>query len=1043
MSASDESNKGGIIGWMVTNKVTANLLMVFLLGGGIFMSTRIKQEVFPEFTMDQVNVSVAYPGASPEEVERAIVLPIEEALRGLSAIQDMTSTANEGSGSIRLELVVGADGPRVRQDVQQAVDRIRTFPGDVEEPRISLAERRRQVVTIQLFGDVPEATLRELAEQTRDGLLQHDGITQVDISGARDVEIHIDVTQDALRAHGLSLDAIAQRIRAASIELPGGAVDTQGGEVLLRVTDRRDWARDFHAIPIQTTASGTVIRLGDISEISEGFADINRVQTYNGDPSISLLVYRVGEETPLGISAAVREQMEDLEAGLPAAVSWEINSDRSTIYKQRLRLLLKNMFLGLVLVLVLLGLFLELRVAFWVTMGIPISFLGAMLFLPIFDVSINMISMFAFIVALGIVVDDAIVAGENIYEYRSRGMSPVQAAIKGAKDVSGPIGFSILTNIVAFMPLYFVPGFMGKIWRVIPMVVITVFIISWVESLLILPEHLAHVRERNHRPGPIGRFQQYFNRGVTTFAERVYAPVLGLFLRWRIVTLAVAAAALIVSVNYVRGGHIGMILMPRVESDTAVVGASLPAGSTMADAERVRDRITEALGVVVAANGGEDLLKGTRTTIDENSVEVLAYLTDPNVRPMGTREMTMEWRRAVGPVAGVEKIGFVFDRGGPGSGAGLTVELSHRDVATLERAAQALAAILEEFSNTTDVDDGRSDGKQQLDFRLSPGGESLGVSSVDIARQVRSSFFGSEAQRQLRGSDEVRVLVRLPESERSSEGDIETLLISTPGGRFVPLREVATIDRGRSFTSIRRRDARRTVSVTANVEPIGETGQVMAALEGGILEQLAADYPGLSAEFRGRQFDMRESTGALFRGFLMALVCMYFLLAIPFRSYLQPIVVMTAIPFGIVGAVIGHIVMGYQLSLMSMMGFVALSGVLVNDSLLLVDYANRRKLEGVDARKAIREAGVRRFRPVLLTTLTTFGGLAPMIFETSRQARFMIPMALSLGFGILFATAITLILVPALYTTIEDVRSLWRTLVGTLFSGRARGPEST
>jgi multidrug efflux pump subunit AcrB len=892
--------------------------------------------------------------------------------------------------------------------------------------------RRREVIEMVLYGAASERTLYELAQLARDALLQSPEITQVDIVGARPLEVHVNVPRETLRAHGLTLQDVAARIQAASVERPGGGIRTRGGEILLRVTDRRDWAEQFATIPLLTSPSGRVIRLGDLAGVTEGFEDIDRYTLFNGQPSIGLEIYRVGDQTPIGVSEETRRIMAQLEPSLPEGVHWDIHDDESIVYVQRLELLVKNMLLGLLLVLILLGLFLEARVAFWVTMGIPISFLGGLLLLPGMDVSINMMSMFAFIVSLGIVVDDAIVAGENIYEYRSRGMSYVQAAIRGARDVAGPIGFSILTNVLAFLPLAFVPGYIGKIWKVIPIVVITVFLISWLESLLILPSHLAHGRDRRNdpHPGPFTRFQRLFNRGVVFFAARIYGPSLALAVRWRLVVLGIAVATLIAAFGWVQSGRIGIILMPRIERDEATVEVAMPPGTPVSVMETARDQLLAALDGVVAEHGGEQLLLGTLARIDNHSLRVEAFLQPPGVRPLRTSELSRLWREATGRLEGAERVRFEFDRGGPGSGAALTIELSHRSVATLERASVALAARLAEFPNVADIHDGRSDGKPQLDFRLTPQGESLGLTSGEIARQVRSAFYGAEALRQLREADEIRVLVRPPEAERSSEHDVESLLVATPNGRYVPLREVATVARGQSFTTISRRGGRRITNVTCNVEPLGETNQVMAALDASVLPQLLEDFPGLSTAYRGRQHTMRESMSSLYQGFLLALFAIYFLLAIPFRSYSQPIIVMIAIPFGMVGALIGHILMGYDVSLMSQMGLVALSGVLINDSLLLVDYANKRRAEGMGVLRAIREAGVRRFRPVLLTTLTTFGGLAPMIFETSRQARFMIPMALSLGFGILFATAITLVLVPSLYVLVDDLVTLPRRVVG-------------
>ncbi|MBM3861457.1 MAG: efflux RND transporter permease subunit [Verrucomicrobia bacterium] len=1019
-----ESQSSGVVSWMVHNRVTPNLIMLFLVVGGLFMSTKIKREVFPEFAEDMVTIRVAYPGASPEEVEQGIILAIEEGVRGIEGVKEVTATANEGYGLVQAELLTDADQQKVYQDIKQAVDRITTFPEETEEPEVTLEMRRREVLTLQVYGAASEWSLRNLAEEVRDRLLQDPGITQVDLVGARDYEVHVEVPETSLRAYGLTLDQIAQKIRATAIELPGGKVETQAGQVLVRFKERRYWAKEFADVPIVTTPQGAVLHLGDIATVWDDFADVNRAATYEGYPAIGIEVYRVGDQTPIGVSDAVRAAIREIEKDLPTGVHCVINRDMSDVYRQRLDLLLKNAFMGLALVMLLLGLFLEFKLAFWVMMGIPISFLGALLFLPVMGVTFNMISMFAFIVALGIVVDDAIVAGENIYEYRQQGMNPIEAAIKGARGVGIPIAFSILTNIVAFLPLYFIPGMIGKLWQVIPLVVITTFAVSWFEAMLILPSHLAHTKinpkSRAHQ------WQQAFARIFLRLVDKLYAPFLDCCLRHRYLTVAAALAFFLVIVGYIKSGRIGMILMPRVESDSAVATALLPYGSPMASVEKARDRLVRTANEVGAKHGGERLLKGVAVVIRENRVEVIMYLTDPDLRPLNTFTVTRLWREQTGQIPGLESLQFAADRGGPGSGAALTIELSHRDVDVLDRASTALAQQLEQFPNVKDIDDGYTPGKQQLDFQLKPEGRSLGLTSQEVARQVRHAFYGSEALRQQRGRNEVKVLVHLPEAQRLSEYDIEHLLIRTPAGRDVPLRQVAEVKRGRAYTNIDRRDGCRTVSVTADVEPLGETPLVMAALNTAILPALARDYPGLSYGYEGRQADMRESMQSLMGGFVLALLAIYFLLAVPFRSYVQPLIVMVAIPFGIIGAVLGHLLMGYDLSIMSMMGIVALAGVVVNDALVLVDYSNQRRHEGMNAHDAVCAAGVRRFRPVLLTTLTTFGGLAPMIFETSRQARFMIPMALSLGYGILFATLITLILVPSLYLIIEDVGRLFR-----------------
>ncbi|WP_457576089.1 efflux RND transporter permease subunit [Desulfomarina sp.] len=1022
--SADSREKQGIIAWMVHNRVTPNLLMLVLLLGGFFMSTRIRQEVFPAFELDLVSIRIPYPGAGPEEVEQGLILAVEEAIDGLEGIGEITATALEGSALIRVELLEDADPGRVIRDIQQAVDSISSFPRDAEDPIISLATRKRQVIRLNIYGNIPELSLLETAKQVRNSLLKHKDISQVELLGGGDREIEISVSMENLRRYNLTLAGIATILRNRSIEIPGGKIETENGEILLRVKDRRITAEDFGRIPIITTPGGTELYLADIAEINEIFGDSDHYATYNRARSMQLRIARVGRETPIAVSSAAREVMEEISPDLPPTVSWSFSSDHSKIYKQRLELLLKNGFLGLALVLILLGLFLELKLAFWVTMGIPISFLGSLLFLPFYGISINLVSMFAFIIALGIVVDDAIIAGENIYEYRQRGLNYAEAAILGARDVAVPIAFSILTNIVAFLPLALVPGVMGKIWRVIPLVVITVFLLSWLEALLILPAHLAHSRKES-RSVPL-RFiqtrQQHFGKFINNCINTVYGKILLILLRYKYFTVSLLISIFIITAGFVKSGRIGLILMPRVESDRTVVTATLPYGSPSREIRQVHDKLVSALERVAAAHGNQQLLEGISSTVNNSRIEINGYLTPPEIRPLSTGRVTKLWRKEVGPLPSLQSIRFEADRGGPGRGAAISIELSHRNRNILTEASEMLAEKLRQFPATRDVDSGAGNGKIQLTFKVNEQGKSLGLDTTEVGRQIRNAFQGVIALRQQRDSDEMTIRVRLPESERSSEYDIESFLVNTPSGTFVPLRQIAETVRNRGYTSIERRNGHRTVTVSANVNPLGMTSRILKVLNEKTLPQLEADFPGLDHQYRGRQSDRKESLSSLATGFLFTLGAIYFLLAIPFRSYVQPVIVMLAIPFGMVGAVLGHQIMGYNLSLMSMMGIVALSGIVVNDSLVLIDYANRQRMSGKNSFESIQLAALRRFRPVLLTTLTTFGGLAPMMLETSRQARFLIPMAISLGFGIVFATVITLALVPALYLIVEDIR---------------------
>ncbi|MBN2309035.1 MAG: efflux RND transporter permease subunit [Candidatus Hydrogenedentes bacterium] len=1032
-----QSRQRGAIAWMAYHPVAANLAMVFCLLGGYFMMLHVTKEVFPDVQDDLVQISMSYPGASPEEVEQAVVLAIEENVRGLDGVKEVTSVAGEGSARVTVEVLEGEDLQRLSQEIKSEVDRIRTFPEDAEEPEIEIVSRRRRVLSLQLYGSVDEVVLRELAEQARDRLLQDPEITQVDLRGVRPLEISIEVPQENLRRYNLTLSEIASRLRSASVEVPGGGLKTEGGEVLVRMKERRDYGRQFARTPIISAPDGSQVLLEDIAVIKDEFADVDRFGLYNGKPSINLAIYRVGKQTPIQVSEAAHRQIDMLNQILPGDVRIEVLDDRADIYRQRVQLLLRNGTLGLCLVLLSLGLFLELRLAFWVMMGIPISFLGSMLFLPTLGVSINMISMFAYIIALGIVVDDAIVIGENIYYHHENGKSFQEAAVAGARELAVPVTFSILTNVATFMPLYFIPGMMGKIFKMIPLVVITVFMISLMESIFVLPAHLGHHRDKKRRG--LNRLlhsaQQAFGKAFIRAVRDLFGPFLDTMLKRRYVVVSVATAVLTTLLSWPLSGRMGFSLFPRVESDFARAGVVLPYGSAVAKTEAIGHRLYEGARQVVDECGHPELVEGIFMSIGEeggHTAVVEVFLADAEIRDpiMSTDEFCQRWRDAVGPVLGVESLVYASDFGGPGHGSALTVELSHRSIAVLERASAELAEALANFPSVKDIEDGFQPGKQQIDFKIKPEGKALGLTAQDVAREVRNAFYGAEVVRQQRGRNEIKVMVRLPEEERISEHDLDRLMIRTPAGTDVPLNQVVEAKRGRAYTTIDRRDGRRVVQVEADVVPRSRALEVLASIEADELPALKRKYPGLTYTFEGRQADMRESMASLKGGFIMALVAVFALLAIPFRSYIQPLIIMVSIPFGIIGAIIGHLIMGYSLSVVSMFGIVALSGVVVNDALVLIDAANRRLREGLAPHDAVLQAAIQRFRPIMLTTLTTFCGLAPMIFETSRQARFLIPMALSLGFGIVFATVITLILVPSLYLVANDVYRLLGVLRG-------------
>ncbi len=1040
----------GPIAWMAKNAVASNVLMlVLIIGGLVTLASGIKQEVFPEVELDIVSIQVTYPGASPEEVEQAVILAVEEAVRGVDGVKKVSSTSREGLGTVNVELLLGTDKDRALNDVKSGVDRITSFPQDAERPTISLLSNRRQVISLVLYGDVDEATLRAVAENSRRDLLRDSRVTYVELSGIRPLEISIEVPQAQLRKYGLTLDDVSARVQAASVELPGGGVKTDAGEVLLRTTERRDRGDEFGDIIVLSQPDGSQVRLRDIALVKDGFQENDKEATYNGKRAAMINVFRVGSETPLTVAAAGQEYVQQLQDTLPDGLYAAPWYDTAEMYEQRISLLMNNARIGLLLVLLTLGLFLEGRLAFWVTLGIPISFSGALLFFPTVDVSINMISLFAFIVTLGMVVDDAIVVGESIHKQRSDGKGPLEAAIGGAQEVAQPVIFAILTSCVAFAPMLMVPGPMGKFFRVVPIVVIAVLLVSLVESLLILPAHLSHPM-----PGwlrvVLTPYLWFMNlvaklempQRLQRFIQKLYVPLLNKSLQWRYFTIALGVATLLFSIGYV-AGRVPFTFLPKVEGDMITAHLKMPVGTPVADTEQIADGIAAAAQGIIDeqddALQGETISRGVYEEVGAKSMleaspesigggdgshfaTVMVYLTEATGRELTTQQFVQQWRDEIGEIPGAESLTFAYEVGvEPGSP--VDIELIHDDVAALEGAAERLAKEIGSYSGLRDIDSGVTKGKEQLDFRLTDTAIAAGLTEFELARQVRGAFFGSEAVRQQRGRDEVRVYVRLPLEERRSLYNVEELVIRTPNGGEMPLSQAASLNRGQAYTVINRTDGRRNISVTADIaDEDANANEIVGQIVERELPQLMADIPGLAYSLGGEQERQAETMRALGLGFVLALIVMFSMLAVVFKSYTQPILVMSAIPFGMVGAVWGHVLMGFSLSLMSMMGLVALSGVVVNDSLILIVSVNRYRQEGMSMWDAVVAGGARRFRPILLTSLTTFFGLMPMIFEKSVQARFLVPMAVSLGFGVLAATFIMLFIVPCSYIILDDAQ---------------------
>ncbi len=1017
------------IAWFAGNHVASNLLMLFFVVAGVVTALTIKLEVFPDTTLDKISITVAYPGASPEEVEEGIITKVEENISGLEGIDRIDSTAYEGFASIVVEVMSGWDVKKLLDDIKSEVDRITTFPKEAEEPVISQVTRKSDVISIAIYGDVPEATLKRIAQDVKDELTSLPGITYARLSGVRDSEIHIEVPEEILRKYGLSLDAIARMVDANSLDLPAGRITSAHGEILVRTKGRRYFARDFAGIPVITRTDGTRILLGDIAKIRDGFADVDLFARFEGKPAAIIIVYRVADQSAISVASAVKAYIDKIRPDLPAGVKITTYNDWSRILKSRMELLLKNMALGLLLVIVLLGLFINLRLAFWVTLGIPVSFAFALMVLPVYDVSINMISLFAFIMVLGIVVDDAIVIGENVFAKREAGMRPLPASIEGSAEVGIPVIFSVLTTMVAFWPLLLAGGMMGKFMRNIPIVVIAVLVGSLLESLFVLPAHLARSHARITRQGGQKKLMARF---LSWVIEKPYDAFIKKALRWRYVTLSFGLAFLLLSFGLWASGILKYTFFPKVEGDVLQCMITMPTGTSVRRTAQVVDRVERAAYEVIREvektrpKGAPPLLQYTAAIVGSqvgmwgrfetggHLAHVFVQLLEGEKRNISSEFLTRKWRDKVGDIPDAENLQFTSRI--HSFGAPIEVHLSHPDSHTLLSAVADLKDELKEIHGVYDIADSYQPGKLELKLKLKPEAESLGVSLESLAAQVRHAFYGAEPIRFQRDKDEIKVLVRYPEKERISLGDLYDMQIISSTGARIPFSTVAQASLSRGYATIERSQRLRVIKVTADVdEKRANAQEIRTNLENLFLPNLQRKYPGLRYSMEGEGKEQQRSLSSVFEGFLVALFGIYVLLAIPFRSFTQPFVVMAAIPFGIVGAIIGHMILGFNISIVSLFGIVGLAGVVVNDSLVLIDRINRLRRKGSEALTAVIQAAKDRFRPIMLTSITTFAGLTPILMEKSIQARFLVPMAISLGFGVLFATGITLVLIPCAY----------------------------
>ena len=1040
-----------VIRWFVNNSVASNLMMFFIILSGIATIPLLKMEVFPDIEVDIINVTAVYPGATPSDVENAVCIRIEERLQGLDGVKKITATASENVGSVNVEVLPGQDVTEMLDRVKAEVDAIDNFPEGVERPTVKQFIAIQATITVAVGGDMDELTLTNLTEEIKDEIDALPEVTYSSFVAKKEKEISIEISENNLRKYDLTLSQVSRAIRSLSVDIPSGSIENSNGEILIRAQGQGYTTDFFSSIPIISDPNGAIVRLGEISTIKDDFSiDYDLEFLFNSKKSNLITVYRVGQQNAITIATQVKNYVNEKRLSLPKDVSLTTFDDESRLLLGRIDTMTRNAYQGLLLVVVVLAIFLKPKLAFWVSLGIPISFMGGFWLMSPLDLSINMLSLFTFILVLGIVVDDAVVVGENIALFRERGMEPKEAAVKAATQVSTPVFFAVLTTMATFSPMLAVEGQIGAIWRIFPLITISVLVWSLFESLTILPAHLAHSSDKkskfaiiNSMSGSWDQFQSRIKNGLFYFIDNFYKPVLFKAVTKPFTFLSVAISVFILTIGVIGGGIIKFSFFPPVEADLAIGTVEYPSGTSI---ETTRDgylKLEEAAKKLESDLSkefpGEPIIKNRLSTIGfqpqrtktsrgpgnldasyggPHLAEVALELIPGENRSIGAEDIVRRWRELMPPVPGVKEVGFfssLFSAGEP-----VNVQLTSKYMDDLLAAKEELKKELVQFPGVFDVKDNFNIGKEEISIKLLPSAENYGVNTMMLGSQVQQAFYGLEVQSIQRGRDEVKVMLRYPKDERGSISNLENMMIRTPNGSTIPVRQIAKLEIGEGLSSIQRKDRKRAINVTADVDLTVTTGnEVIAAVSASILPKLLKKYSSISYSLEGEQQEQGQNLKSLGKNFLLAMVVVYMLLAIPFKSYFQPLVVMSSIPFGLTGAVLGHLFMGINFSVLSLLGIVALTGVVVNDSLVMVDFINRYRREGNSITNAVLEAGPRRFRPIFLTSVTTFVGLIPLLLEKSAQAKFLIPMAVSLSFGVIFATAITLFLVPVGYLILE------------------------
>ena len=1038
MQRRETTNEKGVIAWFASNHVAANLLMFMIIVAGVLSAFSIRKETQPEFELNTIMVDVAYLGAGPEEVEEGVVVKIEQAVQNIEGIKRIWSFASEGNGKVTLELDLDAILNDVMSEVKTRVDAISTFPGLTEKPVYSKFEPKDPVVMIAIHGELDPFARKSISQDVRNGLLQIPSVNQVNNFGDRPYEISVEVSEQTLRQYGLTMSEISQAIRNSSVDTPGGTIKTEGGYFLLRTKGQAYTGADFSQLVLRTFTDGTRLTLGDIANIEDGFVELDGYGRFDGHPSVTLEVVAGGQQNEIQTAKDVKAYLAEKSKTLPDGVEMDTWIDLPRYLEDRLKMMNGNMISGALLVFISLSLFLRMKVAFWVILGLPISFLGALWLMPVWPVTVNTLSLFGFIIVLGIVVDDAIIIGESIYtKIRADGQT-LDNVIQGAHKVAIPATFGVLTTIAAFAPMMFISGPAGSFFEAMSFVIILCLFFSLIESKLVLPAHLARskipaideedlfrpqrqITMKERLPRFFLKLQRRVQHGLQRFIKNGYRPMLEKAVDNRGLTLSIFLAVLILTSGLIMSGAARVILFPDVGQEFARVLLDMESGTPESERDKALLKIESALldlNDEYARDNPDSLPMFQHLgafTRGETGAVLFVELPMTEERPFDMDEVTSMWRDRIGEIPGMKELDFQA-AGGFGGGPPISLALSGENYDSLEKAAAELEAELASFKGVFDVANSAFAGGDEISLKIKPEAEALGLTQSSLGRQVRQAFYGEEAQRIQRGKDELRVMVRYPKDQRRSIADLENMRIRTPSGEEVPFGSVAEVEFGKGYSRIFRMDRQRTVTVSGYIDPnLVVPQEVLRNLNENFIPELLARYPGVSTGLEGSSKDQAQLVTDMIYSGVIAVFLIYALIAIPLRSYSQPLLIMAVIPFATIGAVVGHILMGVTISMFSFFGLFALAGVVVNDSLIMVDFINKARECGVTARQAVIESGTLRFRAIILTSFTTAVGLMPILFEKSAQAQYVIPTAISISFGIVFSTVITLFLIPSLF----------------------------